>query len=171
MISIQQISKIILACGGFFMLLLCNTGCMAPQLMEESIPSDFTTFSYNSRGAPGTVKYNCFIDFNKRELKTVSFCEYWVTSPDEKNPTYEEKTIKLTDPQITALRQAFHKAQLLRWGPKYTPAHGMIDGTFWTLKYTLADGTFITIEGDNAWPYHMRYIVEAIKSTGAEFIP
>ena len=41
----------------------------------------------------------------------------------------------------------------------------------WTQKYTLADGTSRTIEGDNAWPYHMRYIVRAIKSTGAEFIP
>lgn len=171
MISIRQISKSILICGGFVILLLCNAGCMAPQLAEEPIPSDFTTFSYKSSGMPGADEYNCFIDFNKRELKTVSFREYWVTSPDEKNPTYKEKTIKLTDPQITALRQAFHKAQLLRWGPKYTPEHWMLDGTFWTLEYTLVDGTSITIEGNNAWPYHMRYIVKAIKSTSAEFIP
>ena len=166
----QTVNKKILYLAVLMLLILGNAGCMAPQLAEEPIPSDFATFSYNSSGAPGEVEYNCFIDFNKRELRTVSFRVYWVTSPDEKNPTYKEKTIKLTAPQITALRQAFHKAQLLRWGPKYAPEHGMLDGTFWTLKYTLVDGTSRTIEGDNAWPYHMRYIVKAIKSTSAEFM-
>ena len=166
----QTVNKKILYLAVLMLLILGNAGCMAPQLMEEPIPSDFTTFSYKSSGMPGADEYNCFIDFNKRELKTVSFREYWVNSPDEKNPTYKEKTIKLADPQITTLRQAFHKAQLLRWGPKYTPEHWMLDGTFWTLKYTLADGTSRTIEGNNAWPYHMGYIVKAIKSTGAEFM-
>ena len=171
MIFIQQVSKRIILGICFIVLSLFNTGCMAPQLFEEPVPSDFATFSYKSHGAPGEVEYNCFIDFNKRELRTVSFREYWVNSPDEKNPTYKEKTIKLTAPQITMLRQAFHQAQLLRWGSRYKPDHAVWDGTFWTLKYTLTDGTSRTIKGDNAWPYHIRYIVKAIKNTGAEFIP
>ena len=170
MISIRQISKSILICGGFVILLLCNAGCMAPQLAEEPIPSDFATFSYNSRGGPGADEYNCFIDFNKRELTTKISRISWEEFSEEEKSRYGKKTIRLSSEQITMLRQAFHKAQLLRWGPKYTPEHWMLDGTFWTLKYTLADGTSRTIEGDNAWPYHMRYIVKAIKSTGAEFM-
>ena len=94
----------------------------------------------------------------------------WEEFSTEEKSHYEKKTIRLSSEQITMLRQAFHQAQLLRWGPKYTPEHWMIDGIFWTLKYTLVDGTSKTIEGDNAWPYHIRYIVKAIKSTGAEFM-
>ena len=163
MILIELISKSILhwIC---LVILLSNIGCMAPQLAKEPVSSDLSTFRYNSRGMPGAVEYNCFIDFNKCELTTVISQVSW------ENPHYEKKTILLSSEQISILRQAFHKAQLLRWGPKYTPEHCFWDGTFWTLKYTLVNGTAKTINGDNTWPYHIRYIEKAIKSTGAEFI-
>ena len=71
---------------------------MAPQLAKELVSSDLSTFRYNSRGMPEEVEYNCFIDFNKRELTTVISQVSW------KNPHYEKKTILLSSEQISILR-------------------------------------------------------------------
>ena len=51
----QTTNKIILYLAVFAGLLLGNTGCIAPELVETKLPGEIATFSYKSSGIRGRL--------------------------------------------------------------------------------------------------------------------
>ena len=132
-----------------------------PQLMPKELPGELTTFFFieSSSYLKRVQSYEFLI------TNGMPAVHFWFANEDE---PYE---IAVDQPWIDALTDILRQYSMMSWNGFTGTAAGLLDGTQFSLAFTLSDGTSVRASGYGKFPPDYRTATSLINAHFLQLLP